>query len=134
VARSLQVYQAKRDFDATPEPDARPIRSAKRNTGAENAARFVVQRHRARREHFDLRLELDGVLLSWAVTKGPSAHPKTKRLAVRTEDHPLAYNDFEGIIPEKSYGAGPVMIWDRGTWAIIGDDPAQSLQAGRWYA
>lgn len=130
MARSLQVYRAKRDFLATPEPASRADRSARRDPDRNTAPRFVVQRHRARREHFDLRLELDGVMLSWAVTKGPSANPKTRRLAVRTEDHPLAYNDFEGVIPAKSYGAGPVMIWDRGSWAIVDGDPARGLATG----
>jgi bifunctional non-homologous end joining protein LigD len=129
MARSLQVYRAKRDFVTTPEPNS----GARRNPArlGHQPLQFVVQRHRARREHFDLRLELDGVMLSWAVTKGPSANPKTKRLAVRTEDHPIAYSDFEGTIPDKAYGAGPVMIWDRGTWAIVGAEPAAALAKGQ---
>ena len=130
MARSLQVYRAKRDFVTSPEPDAAPGRSPARSSPPHKALRFVVQRHRARREHFDLRLELEGVMLSWAVPRGPSANPKTKRLAVRTEDHPIAYAEFEGTIPDKSYGAGPVMIWDRGTWAIVGADPAKALADG----
>ncbi len=130
MARSLQVYRSKRDFRATPEPSASSRRLASKRTALAPPLRFVVQRHRARREHFDLRLELDGVMLSWAVTKGPSANPKTKRLAVRTEDHPISYNKFEGVIPDKAYGAGPVMIWDRGTWALVGDDAERALADG----
>ena len=130
MARSLQVYRAKRDLVASPEPDTTVRRSPDRPMSAQTSLRFVVQRHRARREHFDLRLELDGVMLSWAITRGPSANPKTRRLAVRTEDHPIAYADFEGTIPDKAYGAGPVMIWDRGTWAIVGADPATALAKG----
>jgi bifunctional non-homologous end joining protein LigD len=131
MARSLQVYRAKRDFGTSPEPNATTMEQSRaRPLSPQGPLRFVVQRHRAHREHFDLRLELDGAMLSWAVTKGPSANPRTKRLAVRTEDHPVAYADFEGTIPDKSYGAGPVMIWDRGTWAIVGTDPAAALAAG----
>ena len=130
MARSLQLYRAKRDFITTPEPDSGPRRYPARLLPGHQPLQFIVQRHRARREHFDLRLELDGVMVSWAVTKGPSANPKTKRLAVRTEDHPLAYADFEGTIPDKAYGAGPVMIWDRGTWAIAAGEPREALAQG----
>ena len=130
MARSLQVYRAKRDFVTSPEPETSTRLSHGGWLSPHKALRFVVQRHRARREHFDLRLELDGVMLSWACTRGPSANPKTKRLAVRTEDHPIAYADFEGIIPDKSYGAGPVMIWDHGTWAIVGAEAAAALADG----
>jgi bifunctional non-homologous end joining protein LigD len=112
----LAEYKAKRDFKKTPEPG--PER--KRSTGNS----FVIQKHVARRTHFDFRLEHDGVLKSWAVTKGPSLDPNQKRLAVRTEDHPLEYGGFEGVIPKGEYGAGPVMIWDRGTWEPIGDPDA----------
>ena len=103
------TYRAKRDFDRTDEPE---------NGGApsEGARRFVVQRHEASTTHFDLRLEVDGVLKSWAVPKGPSTDPSERRLAIRTEDHPLAYADFEGVIPEDEYGGGTVMVWDRGTY------------------
>jgi bifunctional non-homologous end joining protein LigD len=130
MTRSLQAYRAKRDFSTSPEPDAAVRRSTTRELSPHRSLGFVVQRHRARREHFDLRLELDGVMLSWAVTRGPSANPTTKRLAVRTEDHPIAYADFEGTIPDKAYGAGPVMIWDRGTWAIVGAEPPEALATG----
>ncbi|HYB05608.1 MAG TPA: DNA ligase D [Methyloceanibacter sp.] len=113
AADPLATYRTKRDFSKTPEPP--PER--RRRTGNS----FVLQKHAARRTHFDFRLEHDGVLKSWAVTKGPSLDPSQKRLAVMTEDHPLEYGSFEGVIPKGQYGAGPVMIWDRGTWEPIGD-------------
>ena len=109
----LATYKAKRDFGKTPEP------KAKRERTRGNS--FVIQKHAARRTHFDFRLEHDGVLKSWAVTKGPSLDPAQKRLAVMTEDHPLEYGGFEGVIPKGEYGGGPVMIWDEGTWEPIGD-------------
>src|SRR4029077_8321513 len=112
----LATYKAKRDFKKTPEPTAKRARS-KGNS-------FVIQKHAARRTHFDFRLEHDGVLKSWAVTKGPSLDPAQKRLRVRTEDPPLEYGKFEGVIPKGEYGGGPVMIWDRGTWEPIGDPDA----------
>ncbi len=117
----LADYKAKRDFGKTPEPKAKRER-AKGNS-------FVIQKHAARRTHFDFRLEHDGVLKSWAVTKGPSLDPHEKRLAVRTEDHPLEYGGFEGVIPKGEYGGGPVMIWDEGTWEPIGD-PDEGLAKG----
>src|SRR5437763_2395951 len=108
-----------RDFDKTAEPSG-----ANR---VEPGRHFVVQRHRARRLHYDLRLELDGVLLSWAVPKGPTLDPKSRRLAVHVEDHPLDYFDFEGVIPE-GYGKGDVIVWDWGTWKAAPDiDPADAL-------
>jgi len=109
----LTEYSAKRDFKRTPEPPP------KRKKATGNS--FVIQKHAARRTHYDFRLEHDGVLKSWAVTRGPSLDPAEKRLAVRTEDHPLEYGGFEGVIPKGEYGAGPVMIWDKGTWEPIGD-------------
>ncbi|HEX7532114.1 MAG TPA: DNA polymerase ligase N-terminal domain-containing protein [Methyloceanibacter sp.] len=109
----LAEYKARRDFAKTPEPGPKRAK-AKGNS-------FVIQKHAATRTHFDFRLEKDGVLKSWAVTKGPSLDPVEKRLAVRTEDHPLEYGGFEGVIPKGEYGGGPVMIWDRGTWEPIGD-------------
>ena len=115
MTRQLQEYRDKRDFSRTPEPagdDAHPVSSGRS---------FIVQKHAATRLHWDLRLEWDGVLLSWAVTRGPSAAVSAKRLAVRTEDHPLDYATFEGTIAKPAYGAGTVMLWDRGTWAPSGD-------------
>ena len=120
----LKKYNEKRDFGITAEP---PGTAGKRST---QHLRFVIQLHEATRTHYDLRLEWDGVMKSWAVTKGPSYDPADKRLAVRTEDHPMDYNDFEGVIPEKQYGAGPVMIWDEGVW-MPEDDPGKMEKKGR---
>jgi bifunctional non-homologous end joining protein LigD len=119
---ALKTYRAKRRFDATAEPRG----------GRDNAlgALYVIQKHAARRLHYDFRLELDGVLLSWAVTRGPSYNIRDKRLAVRTEDHPLEYGGFEGTIPAGNYGAGTVMLWDTGNWAPQGD-PHQGLRDGK---
>lgn len=115
-ADALADYHAKRDFTATREPKGGGRRRTKPST-----LRFVVQKHDATRLHFDFRLELDGVLKSWAVTRGPSTDPADKRLAVRVEDHPLDYGGFEGTIPKGQYGGGTVMLWDEGTWEPIGD-------------
>ncbi|MBN9087436.1 MAG: DNA ligase D [Reyranella sp.] len=120
---SLATYRAKRDFRQTAEP------SGKEAVPAAEQLRFVVQRHDATRLHYDFRLELDGVFLSWAVTKGPSLDPTVKRLAVQTEDHPLDYGDFEGTIPEDQYGGGTVQLWDRGYWIPEGD-PHEGLKKG----
>ena len=118
----LQAYQAKRDFQRTREPRG----SAAASTGGHS---FVVQQHAARRLHYDFRLELDGVLKSWAVTRGPSLVPGEKRLAVEVEDHPIEYGDFEGTIAEGEYGAGAVIVWDRGVWTPLGD-PRRGLAEG----
>src|SRR5947209_5901021 len=123
--RGLADYRAKRDFSRTPEPapGPPPVRTAGEPTTT--GARFVVQRHRARRLHYDLRLEVDGVLVSWAVPKGPSLDPAAKHLAVHVEDHPIEYFDFEGVIPRGEYGGGDAIVWDWGVWEPVGaDDPA----------
>lgn len=111
--RSLSGYQAKRNFKVSPEPKGKQPRKKTK------APIFVVQKHDARNLHYDLRLEIDGVLVSWAVPKGLSLNPSEKRLAIMTEDHPLEYATFEGVIPEGQYGAGPVMVWDTGTYKNI---------------
>jgi bifunctional non-homologous end joining protein LigD len=120
---ALEEYRRKRDFEKTPEPP--PSRVKARGEGLS----YLIQKHDATRLHYDFRLELDGVLLSWAVTKGPSLNPADKRLAVRTEDHPLSYGTFEGTIPKGQYGGGTVMMWDEGTWEPKGD-PRAGLKKG----
>ncbi|HYG27973.1 MAG TPA: DNA ligase D [Caulobacteraceae bacterium] len=125
MARTLKKYQSMRDFGVTAEP------SGKTPAPKSNRLRFVIQKHAATRLHFDLRLEWDGVFLSWAVTKGPSVDPKDRRLAVEVEDHPLSYGDFEGTIPKGQYGGGTVMLWDRGYWEPQdGFDIAKGLKKG----
>ncbi len=119
----LAPYNAKRDFKRTAEPAGKAAPSATGN-------RFIVQKHDATRLHWDFRIEIDGVLKSWAVTRGPSRDPDDKRLAVRTEDHPIAYAEFEGTIPKGEYGGGTVMLWDRGTWAPIAGKSAKDLDKG----
>jgi bifunctional non-homologous end joining protein LigD len=121
----LSDYNTKRDFAKTREPRGRIA------GGNGNARRFIVQRHDATRLHYDLRLELDGVYKSWAVTKVPSLDPAVKRLAVEVEDHPIAYGTFEGTIPEGQYGGGTVQLWDRGRWRQQGDgSPERALAEG----
>jgi bifunctional non-homologous end joining protein LigD len=123
----LGQYRAKRDFTRTPEPSGAPAVS-----GAPDVQRrFVVQRHRARRLHYDLRFEIGGVLVSWAVPNGPTLDPTVRRLAVHVEDHPIEYLDFEGVIPSGEYGGGDVIVWDLGTWEPHAtDDPAAAVAAG----
>ena len=126
----LSTYRAKRDFGQTAEPKgARSTRS--RTVAGSPRLRFVIQKHAATRLHYDLRLELDGVFKSWAVTRGPSLDPADKRLAVEVEDHPLEYGDFEGTIPRGQYGGGTVQLWDRGYWSPVeGENPEAALKAG----
>src|SRR6186713_1322037 len=121
--RKLSKYRSKRDFTVTDEP------SGKGKVATSEHLRYVIQKHAARRLHYDLRLELDGVFKSWAVPKGPSFDPGEKRLAVEVEDHPLEYGAFEGEIPRGQYGAGRVEIWDDGAWEPIGD-PRRGLAKG----
>src|SRR6059036_2961543 len=122
---SLSTYRAKRAFDRTPEPGGLAPTAAPKPGGL-----LIVHMHDATRLHWDLRLEMNGVLMSWAVPKGPSANPADKRLAVRVEDHPLEYGDFEGVIPEGNYGAGTVIVWDRGVWVPL-EDPYEGLEKGK---
>jgi bifunctional non-homologous end joining protein LigD len=124
ATKKLSEYRAKRDFKKTAEPRGKVVRAAE-------YPRFVIQKHDATRLHYDLRLEVDGVFKSWAVTRGPSLDPKEKRLAVEVEDHPLDYGDFEGTIPEAEYGGGTVMLWDRGFWVPEGEQhPDDALTDG----
>lgn len=117
---ALDTYRQKRDFKATPEPSGEPARRGRKRAAAPGDS-FVIQKHAARRLHYDLRLEMDGVLVSWAVTRGPSLVAGEKRLAVHVEDHPLEYGGFEGTIPQGEYGGGTVIVWDRGRWSPVGD-------------
>jgi bifunctional non-homologous end joining protein LigD len=123
----LNKYQKMRDFGVTPEPagKVKPVKGKK--------PIFVIQKHHASRLHYDFRLEMEGVLKSWAVPKGPSYDPTVKRLAMMTEDHPYDYAKFEGVIPEGNYGAGNVIIWDQGTWDFVvpGDDAVKALKSGK---
>src|SRR5450631_4445772 len=121
----LSVYRGKRDFSKTDEP------SGQTPVAPSAQLRFVIQKHAARRLHYDLRLEFDGVFRSWAVTRGPSVDPSEKRLAVEVENHPLEYGDFEGTIPKGEYGGGTVQIWDRGFWSPEGGkSPDEAFKSG----
>jgi bifunctional non-homologous end joining protein LigD len=120
----LAEYNRRRRFDVTPEPAGKMGRAKKKEL------EFVIQKHRASSLHYDFRLEHDGVMLSWAVPKGPSLDPSNKRFAMQTENHPIEYNQFEGVIPEGEYGGGTVMIWDRGTWEPEVDDVDGALAKG----
>jgi bifunctional non-homologous end joining protein LigD len=123
---SLREYHKKRRFDVTAEPKGRERAPSKKRKKLE----FVVQKHRASALHYDVRLEWKGVMLSWAVPKGPSYDPTSKRLAMQTEDHPIEYNKFEGIIPASEYGGGTVMIWDHGVWVPESEDVDAALAKG----
>src|SRR6266849_89882 len=122
----LKKYRQMRDFGGTPEPSGGKPKTTRLPI-------FVIQKHQASRLHYDFRLEMEGVLKSWAIPKGPSYDPTVKRLAMMTEDHPYDYGSFEGVIPEGNYGAGNVIIWDTGTWEFIepGDDPVKAVQQGK---
>jgi bifunctional non-homologous end joining protein LigD len=131
----LEAYWRKRDFARTPEPSGAPASGRPAEPAADGGApRFVVQRHRARRLHYDFRLEVDGVLVSWAVPKGPTLDPDVRRAAFQTEDHPIEYLHFEGIIPAREYGGGDVIVWDAGTWELhhktARDSPRHQLAKG----
>ncbi len=126
----LSTYRAKRSLDRTPEPGARAAPAVAAAPTPSAGGLFVVHMHAARRLHWDLRLEMDGVLKSWAVPKGPSPNPADKRLAVHVEDHPLEYGDFEGLIPEGNYGAGAVIVWDRGRWVPL-EGPHEGMKKGK---
>lgn len=119
---SLEKYNTKRDFSSTKEPKGEIKKS-------ENELIFVVHKHAATQLHYDFRLEIDGILKSWAIPKGPSLNPEDKRLAILVEDHPYDYKDFEGIIPEGNYGAGEVIVWDTGTYSLADGDDKTNMES-----
>src|SRR5437879_7891962 len=121
---SIKEYARKRNFDKTPEPNAT-------NSHANSRHRFVIQKHAASRLHYDFRLEMGGVLKSWAVPKGVPTKRGDRRLAVQVEDHPIDYANFEGTIPEGNYGAGTVMVWDTGQYEVLGGEPLEALDHGK---
>src|SRR5437899_8112110 len=122
----LAEYKRKRDFKKTVEPAGKPLPKK-----VKGASRFVIQKHAARRSHYDFRLEMEGVLKSWALPKGLPLKRGEKHLAVEVEDHPIEYEQFEGIIPEGQYGGGTVMVWDRGNYGVYGEQPVKSLREGK---
>jgi len=129
---TLDTYRRRRRFDRTSEPRGAPLRRPRAGRATATSGRYVVQRHRATRLHYDVRLEIGGVLVSWAVPRGPSLDPRVRRLAVHVEDHPLEYFSFEGTIPGAQYGAGDVIVWDWGRWTADPSiaDAAAALEAG----
>src|SRR3954447_8873251 len=136
MPRSLSEYERKRDFSKTREPSGKAKAKGK-GKARRRHPRFAFQKHSATSEHYDLRLEVDGALASWAVPKGPSLDPRDKRLAMRTEDHPLQYLEWEGVIAEGQYGAGPMIVWDRGVFQNISEtrrgepmDLAEAIEKG----
>lgn len=126
AVESLKKYRRKRNFDVTTEPSG----AERKHTSAKKALAYVIQKHQATQLHYDFRLEWNGVLLSWAIPKGPSLDPSVKRLAAAVEDHPLEYGGFEGVIPEGEYGGGTVMLWDQGTWTPEDPDVDAALRKG----
>jgi bifunctional non-homologous end joining protein LigD len=127
----LESYQEKRDFEKTNEP--KPVRVPRSKSKKGQKPIFVIQQHDATSMHYDFRLEMDGVLKSWAIPKGPSTNPHDKHLAIETEDHPMKYAEFEGVIPEGQYGAGPVLIWDTGTYEDLKEMQGKDISMADMY-